>query len=118
MYKVYESIEGKKATLVLETEDLEVARKYERDNIDPFTSIEIQTESGEIVEPDEDEKRFIIVDDCGSDFFTEEFTNEIRAVMTAEREWNHFSAHDKKRRNAYYVAYGTIDNHDVVKRYK
>lgn len=125
-YRVFESFENSNGVtetyLSLETDDAEEAKEYGRANMDPFTNIEIrynETESGyEVLDYNDEEKLYIIFDDCGTEFFTEEFSNEIRAVMTANRAWMHMSEHDQKRRKAYYVGYGTVDNHDIIKRYK
>lgn len=61
---------------------------------------------------------YIVFDDCGTDFFTKEFETKEAAIREAEKEWNRLTSNDKKRRVAFYVGFGTVDNHNIVKMWK
>lgn len=47
--------------------------------------------------------KFIIIDDCGTDLYTEEFNDREQAVNQAKAEWNRLRDYDKSKRTAFYV---------------
>lgn len=55
---------------------------------------------------------YVVVDDCGTDVYTETFDNEDDAVSYADSEWNRLSDYDKKRRKSFYVLKSIADDID------
>ena len=47
--------------------------------------------------------KYVIIDDCGTDLYTEEFNDKEKAVNQAICKWNRLSDHDKNRRMAFFV---------------
>lgn len=64
--------------------------------------------------------RWYVVDDCGTDYFTEPYDSKAEALEWAEEEWDALTDHDRRRRDGFFV--GLIDScGDVVivaKRWK
>lgn len=69
---------------------------------------------------------YIVIDDCSTDLFLDEYETEEQALRKAERTWNIFTAADIERRTAFYVIKSVnpdeeAENHldgDVIKVYK
>lgn len=61
---------------------------------------------------------YFVCDDCGTEIFTDEYDTEQEAIEAAERAWNRLTTHDKNRRKEFYIGRGSLDNHDVIKRWK
>lgn len=57
--------------------------------------------------------KFIIIDDCGTDIFTEEFADKDKAVNQAKVEWDRLSDYDKGKRTAFYVLESVNPNEDA-----
>ncbi len=47
--------------------------------------------------------KYVVVDDCGTDIFTDEFDNEQDALDKADLFYNRMTKWEKKRRNALFV---------------
>lgn len=60
-------------------------------------------------------KRWVIVDDCGVDIFTEVLSAETReqAIKQAELEWSRLSAFDKERRYAFFIGVADVDEDGI-----
>ena len=65
-----------------------------------------------------EDNRYMLIDDCGTDYFVDYYETEAEAVKNAEITWNRLTRYEKKHRNAFYVGYGTLSNHDTVKEWK
>jgi len=46
---------------------------------------------------------YVLIDMVGGDMFTEEFNDRAAALIAAKNTWEGLTAHDKKRREAFYV---------------
>lgn len=47
--------------------------------------------------------KYVLIDDCNTELFTEEFENKEQAIAYGDKEWSHLSERDKKRRTSYYL---------------
>ena len=69
-------------------------------------------------------KKFAVIDQTTGDWFEDFFDTEEEALDRADYEWGIMSSHDKRRRNAYYVASVQMDSDggyeviDVIREYK
>ena len=61
--------------------------------------------------------KYIIIDERMNDFFTEEFESKDEAIETAKSDWDHRTAYDKKRTEAYYVLKSVNPDEDADDHY-
>ena len=56
-----------------------------------------------------------IIDDCGTEIFDDEVFDDLNeAIAKAKSEWEHLSEHDKKRRQAFFVAEDEEDGYEPI----
>ena len=61
-----------------------------------------------VLENDRDEHlHWTLVDDCGTDYYTEVYASRAEAIDRAEAAWENLTEHDRKRRDAFWV--GLLD---------
>lgn len=57
--------------------------------------------------------KYIIIDDCSTDLYTEEFNDKEKAVNQAKAEWDRLSDYDKSKRTAFYVIESVNSDEDA-----
>jgi len=61
--------------------------------------------------------KYLVIDDCGTDFWVEEFETTEEAIEYADREFENMTSRDKTRRRSFYVLESVNPDEDADDHY-